>query len=123
MTKKDYRLLSIFIQTSNYSFCSYPASNLPDSHLLLHVYRLVNFQTSERRIERKKRNEAVCVYGYRRPLYFFSLSLSLLSVIVERKEKNNRRKKQQEAIRADGQVIHLSRKLSLLSLCHNTIMI
>ena len=52
-----------------------------------------------------------------------SLSLShSLSVIVERKKrkKTYRRKKQQEAIRADGQVIHLSRKLSLLSLCHNT---
>jgi len=31
-------------------------------------------------MERKKRNEAVCVYGYRRPLYIFSLSLSLFAV-------------------------------------------
>ncbi len=66
--------------------------------------------------EREKENEAECVYGYRRPL-FFSLSLSrdCRSSSNRKEKKKNRRKKQQEAIRADGQVIHLSRKLSLLS--------
>jgi hypothetical protein len=59
------------------------------------------------------------LYYCRRPLYIFSsFSLSRFLSVGHRRTKEEE-KKQQEAIRADGQVIHLSRKLSLLSLCHN----
>ncbi len=101
-SKEDYRLLSMFIQIefSLLFETSYPASIvvfcLPASPpSLSHRDRLVNFSNEWTRSEGQREKKWSWMYGDgdRRPVFFFSLSLS--SVIGEEK-KRAREKKQKE---------------------------
>ena len=68
---------------------------LPDSPpSLVCIYRLVNFQTNEPEERKKrKRNEAECLDGDRRPVLFFFLCRSSSK---ERKEERERERKKTE---------------------------
>lgn len=89
--------------------CTYlPPSPFACIHIDLSIFKRVN---SKRKKEEMKLNECMTIVDQ----YFLSLSRSLCRSSTMAKERE-REEKQQEAIRPDGQVIHLSRKLSLLSL-------